>query len=270
MMQINIFLYAVLLPLHSFGATALSGIPALSQSLTCDSTIQSAKGFWTNLAEVKTIQYISELGKDSYATTIGTTVGFKASKNGWYFESCAGSSGNSAPEPVMKFKVEVEVVYADHKGTFVFWDKDCIPFTKKTAKELREIMKEAGEDNPKIWPAHLDVLLNKEFVFRVKYQRQFQQFSIVKILDEDGLFAKFDKYLTPDELTQTSEQSICAEAYSAANPTWSPEASSNSTPAKRVSESTSFNDPIQPEEITPKQSATKAKNGKKIKHLKKE
>ncbi|XP_058782843.1 uncharacterized protein LOC131657463 [Vicia villosa] len=275
----------------SFGATALSGIPALSQSLTADSTIQSANSFWTNLAEVKTIQSISELGKDSYATTIGTTVGFKASKNGWYFESYAGSSGNTDPDPVIKFKVEVEVVYANHYGTFVFWDKDCIPFTKKSAKELRGIMKEAGEDNPKIWPAHLDVLLNKQFVFRVKYQKQFQQFSIVKILDEDGLYAKFDKYLTPDEsmpsdpvlendatapilnpnqLTQTSEQSICAEHYSAANLAWSPEASSNSTPAKRVSDSASFNDLIQPEEITPKQSATKAKTGKKIKHLKKE
>ncbi|XP_058782451.1 uncharacterized protein LOC131656911 [Vicia villosa] len=275
----------------SFGANVLAGIPALSQSLTCDSSIQSANNFWTNLSEVKTIQAIAALGKDSYATTIGTTVGFKASKNGWYFESYAGSSGNTDSEPVIKFKVEVEVVYADHKETFVFWDKDCIPYTKKTAKELRQIMKEAGEDNPKIWPAHLDVLLNKAFVFRVKYQQQYRQFSIVKILNEEGLYAKFDKYLTPDEtmelepvlatsttapilnptqLTQTSEQSISAEPYSAANPSWSPEASSNSTPAKRGSESTSINDVIQPEEITPKQSATKAKPGKKIKHLKKE
>ncbi|XP_058726335.1 uncharacterized protein LOC131597668 [Vicia villosa] len=280
----------------SFGANALSGIPALSQSLTCDSSIQPANNFWTNLSEVKTIRAISALGKDSFGTTIGTTVGFKASKNGWYFESYAGSSGNIDSKPVMKFKVEVEVVYADHKETFVFWDKDCIPFTKKTARELREVMKEAGEDNPKIWPAHLDVLLNKQFVFRVKYQQQYRQFSIVKILNEEGLYDKFDKYLTPDEvqpdetmpgepilatsttapilnpnqLTQTSEQSFCAEPYSAANPSWSPEASSNSTPAKRGSESTSINDIIQPEEITPKQSATKAKPGKKIKHLKKE
>ncbi|XP_058746000.1 uncharacterized protein LOC131618861 [Vicia villosa] len=275
----------------SFGTTALSGIPALSQSLTCDSSFQSANNFWTNLSEVRSIHAIAALAKDSFATTIGTTVGFKASKNGWYFESYAWSSGNTDPEPVSKFKVEVEVVYGEHNGTFVFWDKDCIPFTKLTARELREVMKEAGEDNPKIWPAHLDVLLNKQFVFRVKYQQQYRQFSIVKILNEEGLYEKFDNYLTPDEtmppqtiletsttapiripnqLTQTSEQSIGAEPYSAANPTWSPEASSNSTPAKRGSESTSVNDIIQAEEITPKQSATKAKTGKKLKHLKKE
>ncbi|XP_058750080.1 uncharacterized protein LOC131623070 [Vicia villosa] len=275
----------------SFGTTDLTGIPDLSQSLTCDSSIQSANKFWTNLSEVRSIHAIAAPGKDSYATTIGTTVGFKASKNGWYFESCAGSSGNTDAEPVIKFKVEVEVVYGDHNGTFVFWDKDCIPYTKMTARELREVMKEAGEDNPKIWPAHLDALLNKEFVFRVKYQQQYRQFSIVKILNEEGLYAKFDKYLTPDEtmpqqntletsttapilipnqLTQTSEQSICAEPYSAANPNSSPEASSNSTPAKRGSESTSVNDTIQAEEITPKQSATKAKTGRKLKHLKKE
>ncbi|XP_058767403.1 uncharacterized protein LOC131641098 [Vicia villosa] len=86
----------------SFGTTDLSGIPALSQSLTCDSSMQSANNFWTNLSEVKTIHAIAALARDSYATTIGTTVGFKASKNGWYFESYAGSSGNTDPEPVIK------------------------------------------------------------------------------------------------------------------------------------------------------------------------
>ncbi|XP_058775181.1 uncharacterized protein LOC131649434 [Vicia villosa] len=125
----------------SFGATTLSNIPALSQSLTCDSTIQPANNFWTSLGEVKSIQAISDLGKDYYATTIGTTVGLRASKNGWYFESCTGSSGNANPKPVTKFKVEVEVVYDGHKAIFVFWDKDCIPYTKLTAKEIREVMK---------------------------------------------------------------------------------------------------------------------------------
>ncbi|XP_058746517.1 uncharacterized protein LOC131619441 [Vicia villosa] len=273
----------------SFGATALSNIPALSQSLTCDSTIQPANNFWTGLGEVKSIQAISDLGKDCYATTIGTTVGLRASKNGWYFESCTGSSGNANSEPVTKFKVEVEVVYDGHKGIFVFWDKDCIPYTKLTAKEIREVMKTAGEDNPKIWPAQLDVLLNRELAFRIKYQSQYRQFSVVKILNEEDLYNKFHNYLTTNQnptnppvlenstnapntnqASQTSEQSLCARADSAANHTSSPEASSNTTPAKRIAMSTSVNDIILAEELTPKQSATKPKPGKKIKHLKKE
>ncbi|XP_058726584.1 uncharacterized protein LOC131597943 [Vicia villosa] len=104
----------------SFGATVLSNIPAPSQSLIADSSIQSANNFWTSLGEVKSIRAISEAGKDCFATTIGTTTGFNVSKFGWYFES----TGNADPEPVTKFKFEVDVEYDGHKGIFVFWDKD--------------------------------------------------------------------------------------------------------------------------------------------------
>ncbi|XP_058733996.1 uncharacterized protein LOC131605686 [Vicia villosa] len=267
----------------SFG----DNMPAPSQSMTCDSSIQSRDSFWTKLSEVKSVRAISEFGKDCYATTIGTTIGFNASRCGWYFES----TGNTEAEPVTKFKLEVEVEYENHRGVFVFWDKDCIPYTKLTAKELREVMKAAGEDNPKIWPTHLDVLLNRKLVFRVKYQSQYQRFSIVKILNEDGLYTKFHNYLTPDEnttnadvmemdttspnltpnqVTQSSEPSIGAQLPYAANQSGSPTASCSSTPAKRIATSTSVNDAIQSEELTPKQSATKAKTGKKTKHIKKE
>ncbi|XP_058774762.1 uncharacterized protein LOC131649033 [Vicia villosa] len=180
----------------SFG----DNMPAPSQSMTTDSSVQSSNNFWTKLSEVKSVRAISEFGKDCYATTIGTTLGFNASKFGWYFET----TRNTEAETVTKFKLEVEVEYDNHKGIFVFWDKDCIPYTKMTAKELREVMKAAGEDNPKIWPTHLDVLLNRKLVFRIKYQSQYQRFSIVKILNEDGLYDKFHNYLTPDEVIGNS------------------------------------------------------------------
>ncbi|XP_058767622.1 uncharacterized protein LOC131641334 [Vicia villosa] len=162
-----------------FKASFGSNLPAPSQSLTADSSVQSANNFWTKLSEVKSIRAVSEFGRVF----------------GWYFES----TGNTDAERVTKFKLEVEVEYDNHKGIFVFWDKDCIPFTKLTAHELREIMKKAGEDNPKIWPTHLDVLLNRQMVFRIKYQSQFRRFSVVKILNEDGLYKRFDNYLTPNE-----------------------------------------------------------------------
>ncbi|CAI8612127.1 unnamed protein product [Vicia faba] len=126
--------------------------------------------------------YTTSRKKDCFAITVGTAKHFKASKFGWYFKSCLGfkSSNKSLSEkfkcdcgvkdvkPVTKFKIEVKVEYDNHKGTFVFWDKDYIPCTKMIAKELRQLMK-AGEDNPKIWPAHLDILLNKDMAFRIKY-----------------------------------------------------------------------------------------------------
>ncbi|XP_058751151.1 uncharacterized protein LOC131624206 [Vicia villosa] len=134
---------------------------------------------------------------DSFATTIGTTKGFRASRFGWYFESCHAcklsnkslgekfecACGVTDVEPVIKFKLEMEVEYDDHEETFVFG------------------IRIAGEDNPKIWPAHLDVLLNKEMVFRIKYQLSYEQFSIVAILNEDKLYQNFDNYLTPNEQT---------------------------------------------------------------------
>ncbi|XP_058734503.1 uncharacterized protein LOC131606285 [Vicia villosa] len=171
-----------------FKASFGSNLPVASQSLTCDSSVQSQNNFWTKLSEVKSIRAVSKFGRDCFATTIGTTTGFNASRFGWYFES----NGNTDAERVTKFKLEVEVEYDNHKGIFVFWDKDAIPYTKHTATELREIMKKAGEDNPKIWPTHLDALLNRQMVFRIKYQSQFRRFSIVKILNEDGLYNKFD------------------------------------------------------------------------------
>ncbi|XP_058767596.1 uncharacterized protein LOC131641313 [Vicia villosa] len=136
----------------SFLATDLSSAPALSLSLTFVSSIQS----------VVSLRLACTL--DCFTTTIGTIKRFKAYKFGWYFESCSGckssnkshgekfecACGVADVEPVTKFKLEVEVEYDNHKGTFVFWDKDCIPYTKMNAKELRQIMKAVGEDNPKI------------------------------------------------------------------------------------------------------------------------
>ncbi|XP_058775828.1 uncharacterized protein LOC131650113 [Vicia villosa] len=258
----------------SFGAADLSNASNLSLSLTCDSSIQSTNQNWTSRNEVRTIRDIFEGGKDCFATTIGTTKRFKASRFGW-------------------FKIEVEVEYDGFDGTFVFWDKDCVPYTKLSAKELRLLMIANGEDNPKIWPAQVDILLNKEMAFRIKFQSSYKQFSIVTILNEDNVYNKLKSYLTPYEhtsnapvleisnsdlndnptepiMTLSAEASISPQPSSAANHAWSPSASSSSTPAKRGAITTSVNEMIEAEDLTPKQSATKAKTGRNIKLIKKE
>ncbi|XP_058726332.1 replication protein A 70 kDa DNA-binding subunit E-like [Vicia villosa] len=65
-----------------FGENELSNAPDLSLSLTFDSSLQSSNKNWKSLDEVKSIRDIAALGKDSFATTIGTTKYFKASKFG--------------------------------------------------------------------------------------------------------------------------------------------------------------------------------------------
>ncbi|CAI8616624.1 unnamed protein product [Vicia faba] len=239
----------------SFGTTDLANQYALS--LTRDSFIHSTNKNWTSPKEVKSIREIYEGGKDCYATTIGTTLCFKASKFGWYFESCPGcKSSNKSQgsifhcdcgvkdvEPVLnyRFKIEIEVEYDSHKGTFVFLDKDCKPYTKMTAKELRQLMKEAGEDNPKIWPAHLDNLLNREMEFRINK-------SLMHLL-----------WISPVKSQCRSPTNLLC-----------PTTSSSSTPAKRIAITTSVNNLLEAEDLTPKQSVTKGKPGRKMKHLKKE
>ncbi|XP_058776624.1 uncharacterized protein LOC131650946 [Vicia villosa] len=70
-----------------FKASFGTNLPAASQSLTCDSSVQTNNNFWTKLSEVKSIRAVSKHGRDCFATTIGTTAGFNASRSGWYFES---------------------------------------------------------------------------------------------------------------------------------------------------------------------------------------
>ncbi|KAL5099266.1 hypothetical protein RYX36_003593 [Vicia faba] len=230
------------------------------------------------------IRDIFEDEKYCFATTIGTTMCFKASRFGWYYETCpSGKSSNKSArktfqcdcgvkdvEPVTKFKIKVEVEYGSHKGTFVFWDKDSLPYTKATDIELRQIMAQAGEDNPKIWPVHLDILLKRDMAFHIKYQSTYEQFSIVTILNGGNVYNRLKSYLTPHEIPLTGDQCLSAQPSSTVNQTGSPSASSSSTPPKRVVATTSVNDAFDDPYITPKQSTTKAKPGKKVKHLKKE
>ncbi|KAI5398742.1 hypothetical protein KIW84_064208 [Lathyrus oleraceus] len=72
----------------SGGSTQSSNASSHSMSQTCDSSVQSTNKGWTSPNEVKTIHHINELGKDCFATTIGTTKRLKALKFGWYFDSC--------------------------------------------------------------------------------------------------------------------------------------------------------------------------------------
>ncbi|XP_050875723.1 uncharacterized protein LOC127079384 [Lathyrus oleraceus] len=176
----------------------------LSTSLTqaSQSFVQSGNKNWTNLNEIKSIGQISDTIKDCFTTTIGTTKRFKSSKFGWYFESCPNcktsnkSHGNKFEcvcgvkdvKLVTKYKIEIEVEFDNHVGCFVFWDKDCIPYINMTDRELRQLMEGAGEDNPTIYPIHLDKLLNKKLAFRIKYQSLYGQLSIVTILNEPSVY----------------------------------------------------------------------------------
>lgn len=59
--------------------------------------------------------------------------------------------------PVIKFKLDVEVFSDVHKISFVLWDRDCIELVGITAADLRQAMIDSGEDDPLEYPKMLDI-----------------------------------------------------------------------------------------------------------------
>ncbi|CAJ2629319.1 unnamed protein product [Trifolium pratense] len=53
----------------------------------------------------------------------------------------------------MRYWIEVEVRFETHKCKFLFWDRECSQLMGKNAAELRALMMEEGEFDPRKYPA---------------------------------------------------------------------------------------------------------------------
>ncbi|KAK2360554.1 hypothetical protein QL285_085813 [Trifolium repens] len=107
------------------------------------------------------------LPDEEIVTTVATTHHVCISKHGWYYLSCAECpktliidtppykckiDEHVTPEPVIKYMIEVEVRYQGHKSKFLFWDRECVELIGKIAAELKSIMIEAGDFDPREYP----------------------------------------------------------------------------------------------------------------------
>lgn len=276
-----------------------------SQAATQDFTQASSssqhtsKEDFSNMSQVKTIAQMKLFQKDSHCITIGTTKKFNPNQFGWYYESCTKctkssrsmgaeytcSCGEEVKAPIARFKVVVQVEFEGHKADFVFWDNECQAIIGKTAEDLRETMKKVGEDDPKIYPVHLDKLLGLEFVFKVKYQSYYRQASINKMSGDLALIANIKLHMngkqpspiptqSVDEVSKQSsifekEKTDCSDSLLFASQSLSAtgdnefEHTSNITPAKRLSADTEVDDIASPSFGTTQLSSTKT--GKHIK-----
>ncbi|KAI5439583.1 hypothetical protein KIW84_025102 [Lathyrus oleraceus] len=102
---------------------------------------------------------------------------FEADQSGWYCDGrgqCTKSvslkdgklkcfSNNDIDEPVLRYKLKVQVIDSKYRSRFVFWDNDCFKMIEKTALKLKTKWIEVGEDNPLAYPYALDAILKKEF-----------------------------------------------------------------------------------------------------------
>ncbi|WJX42963.1 hypothetical protein P8452_30133 [Trifolium repens] len=176
---------------------------------------------FSNLTQFKTIAQMKLFQKDSHCITIGTTKKFNPNQFGWYYESCTKctkssrslgenytcSCGEEVKVPIARFKVVVQVEYQGSKADFIFWDNECQSIIGDTAEDIRQEMKKVGEDDPKIYPTHLDKLLNLECAFKVKYQPYYRQASINKLSSDSTIINNIKIHITPSQPTPTISNS---------------------------------------------------------------
>ncbi|KEH19874.1 retropepsins domain protein, putative [Medicago truncatula] len=152
------------------------------------SSRRSQNDEFSNLAQVRHIGEFRDFIQNIYCITIGRTKKFNPNQFGCYYESCpkcprswksngAGYRCGCREDVEVPFtslfistfiyKVVVQVVYEGQKADFVFWDKECVQILGVIADTLRKTMQEIGEDDPIIYPKHLDNLLNLQLALHM-------------------------------------------------------------------------------------------------------
>lgn len=63
-----------------------------------------------------------------------------------------------------------------------------------------------GEDDPKIYPGHLDKMLGLELALRVKYQPYYHQFSVLGFSLDPAVIRRIRSHLHPREVQPQEQQ----------------------------------------------------------------
>ncbi|XP_058768001.1 uncharacterized protein LOC131641718 [Vicia villosa] len=147
-------------------------------------------------------QFAKMLTQDTIMTTFCATVAtitkIFASKYGWYYQAChecpnkvTGDKppykcvkGHDTETPIFRYKIEVGVLHAGTKCKFVLWDKESEELLEVSAAHLRETMFQAGIFNPLDFPLALDKLLDQELAFKVKWQPDWSNCSVIMLVKD--------------------------------------------------------------------------------------
>ncbi|GAU28074.1 hypothetical protein TSUD_223150 [Trifolium subterraneum] len=193
---------------------------------------------------------ICKLKEDTICVTVATTLKFHVSKHGWFYYNCTNCNIKAADpkkpykckceeqvnEPIPRYKVELYVQSGDSQYRFVFWDAECADIIDKSAAQLRQTMIEEGEDDPMVYPADLDKMLNLKMALRVKIQPFYRQGSVSKLSIDEEFIKQIESVLNIDENHAPSQYVKAATSEEIALfPTNDLEISSAITPSKRRS-----------------------------------
>ncbi|MCH80067.1 replication protein A1-like protein [Trifolium medium] len=95
------------------------------------------------------------------------------------------------------YRIDVQVFDGNDSAKFVFWDNSCIDLLGRTTSELRQQMIKLGITDPSEYPKCIDDIMGRKFAFRVNWQFDWKQCSVLACLDSkfmvDTLEAELQK-----------------------------------------------------------------------------
>ncbi|XP_058759460.1 uncharacterized protein LOC131632748 [Vicia villosa] len=92
--------------------------------------------------------------------------------------------GHDTETAIFRYKIEVGVLHAGTKCKFVLWDKESEELLEVSAAHMRETMFQAGIFDPLDFPLALDKLLDQELAFKVKWQPDWSNCSVIMLVKE--------------------------------------------------------------------------------------
>lgn len=102
--------------------------------------------------------------------------------------------GHETTDPIIKYKLDVEVNDGDVDAKFVFWDNTLDELLGITATALLENF---GLCDPQEYPPCLDDMMDKKFAFRVKWQTGWGGgASVLQCKDSNEMIAKIQEHET--------------------------------------------------------------------------
>ncbi|XP_058774959.1 uncharacterized protein LOC131649219 [Vicia villosa] len=144
------------------------------------------------------LEQIVKLKDTTFCATVATITKIFASKYGWYYQAChecpnkvTGDKppykcvkGHDTETAIFRYKIKVGVLHAGTKCKFVLWDKESEELLEVSAAHMRETMFQAGIFDPLDFPLALDKLLDQELAFKVKWQPDWSNCSVIMLVKD--------------------------------------------------------------------------------------
>ncbi|XP_058783248.1 uncharacterized protein LOC131657918 [Vicia villosa] len=147
---------------------------------------------------------IIKLNTTTQCVTVGKIKQLKAAQGGWYYLACHAcpkfakgnqppyvcSNGHSTETEILRYRILIDVINNGCRATFVLWDRECTELLEVTAAQMRNTLLEAGVTNPLEYPVALDSLVGLKLGFKVKWQPDWDNGTVVSIYRDEAVMLK--------------------------------------------------------------------------------